>query len=154
MWYTCLDQRLSLKQATRKNGHSSNGYGQFTACLPVSVGSPMRQLLSVIPRWRRAVPVGRHSRAGSKPTCYTRNRKNSFSSMRERVDAAHTCRVIRFGLQVTRFLLRKESSLSKRQIGELFPHDSFETAFWAWSIWGAKVAFPSINSYFFARFGF
>jgi len=52
---------------------------------------------------RRAVPVGWHSRAGSKPTCYTRNRKNSFSSVRERVDAAYICWVIRFGAGTARF---------------------------------------------------
>jgi oleate hydratase len=34
------------------------------------------------------------------------------------------------------FLLRKERSLAKRQIRDLFPNDFFETAFWA--VWSAQ----------------
>lgn len=137
-----LEHHLSLEQATHKHGDPSNGYDQFAGCLPVPAGSPMKDLLSAIPSAEgegrsllddiHGLEARRLPTQGADRTHFLKCEKGSM----QRIPVESLNLGYRYRTNIARFLLRKESCLSKRQIRDFFPNGFFETAFWA--VWSAQ----------------
>lgn len=137
-----LDQHPSLEQATHNNDDSTNGYDQFAACLPVPVGSPMNELLSAIPSGQgedRSLLDDIHALETKRPPSKRSDRTHFLeckNGSMQRIPVGSLNLGYKHRTNLARFLLRKEKSLSRRQVRDLFPNDFFETAFWA--VWSAQ----------------
>lgn len=137
-----LDQHSSLEEAAHQRGDSSRGYDQFAACLPVPLGSPMKELLSAIPSTKvqgrsmldeiRTMEANRLTAKGSDRTHFFVCERGSM----RRIPVESLNLGYRYRASLLRFLFKRESTLAKSQIRDIFPSGFFHSDFWA--VWSAQ----------------
>ncbi|KAL2864145.1 oleate hydratase [Aspergillus lucknowensis] len=146
-----FDPHGSLGQALHSKGNASNGYDQFAGCLPVPVGEPLEELLALVP----SVSDGNRS-------VFDEIKNDEFSRVADRAKEAHTQFLVqrngvlrciptnclnlgmRLRLALVRLMLKRESSLQRKQIRDYLPPRFFESSFWA--IWSAQFGFQPWHS--------
>ena len=137
-----LDIHASLEEALHKEGNASSGYDQFAGCLPVPGGTPMKELLSMVPSTEspgqsllqeiETAEKSRLSASGNGGTSFL-VQVNGYS---EQLPIKSLNLGVRNRMALVRFLLRREKSLAKRPIEKFFPKRFFESVFWA--VWSAQ----------------
>jgi oleate hydratase len=135
-----LDKNPSMKEDLHNHGHSSSGYDQFAGCLPVPVGSSMKELLAMIPSaelrgksFLDEIQMTESSRLpshGSDRTCFVAQKNGTMLHMPiKSLSLSYKYRAI-----LIRLLLKREKSLLRRQICDVLPESFFDSFFWlVWS---------------------
>lgn len=137
-----LDKHASLQQASHKKGDSASGYDQFAGCLPVPLGSPMKELLAMIPSTTaqgrsildeiQTAEASRLTERGNDRTRFLAQNKGClYHIATESLNLSYRHRAALIYL-----LLKRERALTKRQIRDMLPDSFFESAFWA--VWSAQ----------------
>ncbi|KAJ6102766.1 hypothetical protein N7486_005193 [Penicillium sp. IBT 16267x] len=136
-----LDKHISLEEATYHKGDSRDGYDQFAGCLPVPVGSLMKELLAMIPSATaegksvldeiETAEAKRLLTKGNDHTCFLAQKSGAF----EHIPLESLNLGYRHRKTLIFFLLKREKYLIGKQIRDVFPESFFESSFWtAWSV--------------------
>ncbi|KAJ5656210.1 hypothetical protein N7507_008160 [Penicillium longicatenatum] len=145
-----LDKHVSLEQASHHKGDSLGGYDQFAGCLPVPAGSLMKELLGMIPSATadgesildeiETAEANRLSKKGGDHTCFVAQKNDTF----EHIPLGSLNLSYRHRKALILFLLKREKSLTGRQIRDLFPSSFFESQFW--TVWSVQFGFQAWHS--------
>ncbi|KAI9374317.1 oleate hydratase [Aspergillus egyptiacus] len=145
-----LDSHSSLGQALHHRRDATAGYDQFAGCLPVPVGEPLENLLSLVP----SVSDTRQSVLSEIHAAETSSRKKQDDAhtrfLVQRNDALHVIPTralnlnLRQRLAVLHLLLKREKRLQRTQVRDYLPTSFFQSSFWA--IWSAQFGFQPWHS--------
>ena len=137
-----MDKHASLEEGSHHKGNASRGYDQFAGCLPVPGGLLMKELLAMVPSTElqgrsileeiQTAQTNRLSAKENDHTCFLALGNGFIEHIpTESLDLSFKNRMI-----LVRFLLKREKSLTKCLIRNLFPKSFFESLFWA--VWSAQ----------------
>lgn len=137
-----LDPHDSVGEILHQVGNSSSGYDQFAGCLPVPVGTPLKELLASIPS-----PRNRGRSVLDEIQTAANNRKPGVESggTSFMVQSKHTSREIpttslnldiKHRLSLMKLMLKGEKRLGRNQIKDFLPNSIFQSNFWV--IWSAQ----------------
>lgn len=136
-----LDSHISMGQVLHNNGDPIHGYDQFAGCLPVPVGEPLKELLSMVPSVARmghtvmddikCAETGRIKQKAAR-TRFLVQRNNALNDIHTKslnLNAKHR-------MELVLFMLKGEKRLGRNQIRDFLPHSFFQSTFW--TIWSAQ----------------
>lgn len=143
-----LDKNTLVGESPHNQGNSSSGYDQFAGCLPVPVGSHMKEFLAMIPSVEaegrsfldeiQTAEATRLSAKGSDRTCFLAQKNGTMKHLPVKsLNLKFKYRAI-----LTRLLLRREKTLMRRQIRDFFPESFFESLFWV--IWSTQYVLDGL----------
>ncbi|KAJ5987120.1 hypothetical protein N7451_011485 [Penicillium sp. IBT 35674x] len=144
-----LDSHISMGQVLHNNGDPIHGYDQFAGCLPVPVGKPLKELLSMVPSVARlghtvmddikSAETGRIKQTASR-TRFLVQRNNSLHDIHTKslnLNPKHR-------MELILFMLKGEKRLGRNQIRDFLPNSFFQSTFW--TIWSAQFGFQPWHS--------
>ncbi|KAJ5814506.1 hypothetical protein N7474_006283 [Penicillium riverlandense] len=144
-----LDSHISMGQVLHNSGDPTNGYDQFAACLPVPVGTPLAELLALVP----SVSGLGHTVWDDIKSAETRRVKQRNSRTRflvqknDALNDIHTNSLhlsVQHRLELIMLVLRGEKRLGRAQIQDFLPPSFFQSTFW--TIWTAQFGFQPWHS--------
>lgn len=137
-----LDSHASVGEVLHQAGNPSSGYDQFSGCLPVPIGAPLKDLLASIPsakvHGRSILDEIQTAEANGKSA--TQNGGTAFL-----VQEKHTLRDVpttslnlglKHRLDLIKLMLKGEKRLGRNQIKDFLPDSFFQSTFWA--IWSTQ----------------
>ncbi|KAJ5627852.1 hypothetical protein N7490_010080 [Penicillium lividum] len=144
-----LDSHLSMGQVLHNNGDPIHGYDQFAGCLPVQVGKPLTELLSLVPSVNRlgctvlddikSAETGRIRKQEGR-TRFLVQKNNALSDINTNslnLNAKHR-------LELVLLMMKGEKRLGRNQIRDFLPNSFFQSTFW--TIWSAQFGFQPWHS--------
>lgn len=137
-----LNPHRSLDAALHDRGDHYRGYDQFARCLPVPVGSPLKELLDSIPSGGRQGSSVLHeieAREGLRDSGKTGG-GTCFIIKRDGVTEPASTQTwdlnFRSRVSLLRLMLINERRVGRAQIRDFLPESFFQSAFWA--MWSAQ----------------
>lgn len=137
-----LDKHKSVEQGSHYKGNASKGYDQFAGCLPVPGGVHIKELLAMVPSAKsegRSI-LEEFQKAEADRLSLKEVNRTSFivqkNGVMEHIPIESLNLSFKNRITLIRFLLKREKSLAKSQIRDLFSSSFFESAFWA--VWSAQ----------------
>ncbi|KAF9895309.1 hypothetical protein FE257_000213 [Aspergillus nanangensis] len=145
-----LDSNKSLGQAIHNKGDAINGYDQFAGCLPVPVGTLVRDILTSIPSAEshgqsvfdeiKSVQDGGLADEDTQHPCFLIQRDHVLKE----TPTKSLNLSLKHRLAIFRLILMPEKQLRRNQISDYLPETFFRSSFWA--IWSAQFAFQPWHS--------
>ncbi|KAJ5939029.1 hypothetical protein N7466_002163 [Penicillium verhagenii] len=145
-----LDKHISLEQASHHKGDSLGGYDQFAGCLPIPVGSLMKELLATIPSATaegqsvldeiQKAEANRLSAKGDDHTCFVALKNGAF----EHIPIESLNLSLKHRTSLILFFLKREKYLTGSKIRDVFPASFFESPFW--TVWSVQFGFQPWHS--------
>lgn len=140
-----LNKHASLEQGSHDKGNASRGYDQFAGCLPVPGGLPLKELLAMVPSPNsqgqsvlddiQTAEENRLSAKGNGRTCFLAQE----NGIMKQIPTETLNLSFRDRMTLVRLLLKREKSLTKRQIRDFLPKTFFDSIFW--TVWSAQCVF-------------
>lgn len=145
-----LNPHKSFQRALHDKGDSHRGYDQFVRCLPVPVGVPLEELLSLVPGGRtHFVHNEIEAKDGHRDT--TKHGRDTYFLIQSgqaltEVPTKTSSLDFRDRIRLLRLMLKNERHLWKGQIRDYFPESFFKSAFWA--IWSVQYVIAKLPFFF------
>ncbi|KAJ5704062.1 hypothetical protein N7493_011200 [Penicillium malachiteum] len=145
-----LDAHISLGGSLYHHGSPTHGYNQFAGCLPVPVGTPVRDLLASIPsptaHGRTVLDTITKEQDSHIPgNCHTRTKfLLQKTKSRENINPDELHLSVSDRLYLARLVLRSEKRFHREHIKDIMPKSFFQSVFW--SIWSAQFGFQPWHS--------
>ncbi|CAG8086350.1 unnamed protein product [Penicillium nalgiovense] len=144
-----LDEHPSLQETVHRPGSAHAGYDQFASCLPVPIGSGLKELLDTIPsavaegqsflddiqQEEKQLAIDRKGR-----TCFITRKDGCFKHLP--TESLTLCWNHRINL--IRLLMKREKTLQGKEIRNFFRKTFFESTFWI--IWSIQFGFQPWHS--------
>lgn len=142
-----LDSHVSIEHALHHKGDFVNGYDQFAGCLPVPIGTPLKELLSSIPsvRGERQTVLDDIQNAERVRASLTHEHGTRFVVQENGTPRNIPTKSLNLSskqrLQLIWFMLKREERLERNQIQDCLPNSFFHSSFWV--VWSAQCVIPS-----------
>jgi len=143
-----LDSHLSMEHVLHRKGDFVDGYDQFAGCLPVPVGTTLKELLSSVPSvgGQRQTVLDEIQNAEIRRTSVTLDHGTRFVVQEDRTPRNIPTKSLSLStkqrLQLIWFILKREEHLGRHKIQDCLPNNFFQSSFWF--IWSAQYVIPSI----------
>jgi oleate hydratase len=142
-----LDSNVSIENALHHKGNSMAGYDQFAGCLPVPVGTPLKELLASVPSVGNQgqtvlediqnAEINRTSVTYDHGTRFVVKRNSTLRNIPTKsLNLSSKQR-----LQLIWFILKREKRLGRNQIQDCLPNSFFQSSFWV--VWSAQCVISS-----------
>jgi oleate hydratase len=145
-----LDSNVSIENAVHHKGDFIAGYDQFAGCLPVPVGTPLKELLASVPSFgnQGQTVLDDIQNAETNRTSVTSDHSTRFvvkrnSTMRN-IPTKSFNLSSKQRLQLIWFILKREKRLGRNQIQDCLPNSFFQSSFWV--VWSAQFGFQPWHS--------
>jgi oleate hydratase len=144
-----LDSHVSIETASHHTGNIIVGYDQFAGCLPVPVGTPLKDLLASVPsvgnQERTVLDEIKNAEINRTPVTHDHATRFvvKWNSSSRNIPTKSLNLSPKQRLQLIRFILKREKRLGRNQIRDCLPNSFFQSSFWV--VWSAQCVIPRVN---------